>query len=129
MSVTEAVRLVELRVLEGPNLYFTRPAIKLTLAVPGWLRASDDKVSTIAGRLGLPAGTRAGSPDGEQRRRVVARIASSLTRRLAVAGGARRLAVRARPGPVHDQIVVAFPWRRRGAATGCLLYTSDAADE
>jgi hypothetical protein len=29
--------LVELRVLDGANLYFPRPAIKLTLAVPGLL--------------------------------------------------------------------------------------------
>ncbi len=43
-------------------------------------------------------------------------MAAYLTRRIAVAGGARRLAVRARPGPERDQIVVAFPWRRRAAA-------------
>ena len=29
--------LVELRVLDGANLYFPRPTIKLTLAVPGLL--------------------------------------------------------------------------------------------
>jgi cyanophycin synthetase len=46
----------------------------------------------------------------------VSRIAAHLTRRTAIAGGARRLAVRARPGPEGDQIVVAFPWRRRNAA-------------
>jgi cyanophycin synthetase len=114
--VADAARLVELRVLDGPNLYFTRPAIKLTLAVPGWLDASDEKVSAIASRFGLPPGMRTGPPNGEQRRRVVSRIAASLTRRVAIAGGARRRAVRARPGPASDQIVVAFPWRRRGAA-------------
>ena len=114
--MADAVRLVELRVLEGPNLYFTRPAIKLTLAVPGWLGASDDRILTIAGRLGVPGGAKTGPPESEQRRRVVARLAAFLTRRIAVAGGARRLAVRARPGPERDQIVVAFPWRRRAAA-------------
>jgi cyanophycin synthetase len=114
--VAGAVRLIELRVLEGPNLYFTRPAIKLTLAVPGWLIVSDDRILGIAGRLGVPAGAKTGPPESEQRRRVVARIAAFLTRRIAVAGGARRLAVRARPGPERDQIVVAFPWRRRAAA-------------
>ena len=36
--------LVELRVLDGPNLYFTRPAVKLTLAVPGWLAATEAKL-------------------------------------------------------------------------------------
>ena len=112
----DAVSVIELRVLEGPNLYFTRPAIKLTLSVPGWLTISDDRISKIATRLGIPAGTKTGPPESEQRRRVVARLAAFLTRRIAVAGGARRLAVRARPGPERDQIVVAFPWRRRGAA-------------
>ena len=48
--------MVELRVLEGPNLYFTRPAIKLTLAVPGWLGVSEERLLTIAGKLGVPAG-------------------------------------------------------------------------
>jgi cyanophycin synthetase len=114
--VADAVRLIELRVLEGPNLYFTRPAIKLTLAVPGWLVVSDERILKIAGRLGVPGGTRTGPPESEQRRRVVARFAAFLTRRIAVAGGARRLAVRSRPGPELDQIVVAFPWRRRAAA-------------
>ena len=114
--MADAVRLIELRVLEGPNLYFTRPAIKLTLAVPGWLVVSDDRILKIAGRLGVPGGTRTGPPESEQRRRVVARFAAFLTRRIAMAGGARRLAVRSRPGPELDQITVAFPWRRRAAA-------------
>jgi cyanophycin synthetase len=114
--VADAVRSIELRVLEGPNLYFTRPAIKLTLAVPGWLAASDDRILAIAVRLDVPGGVKPGSPQSEQRRRVVARIAAFLTRRMAIAGGARRLAVRARPASERDQIVVAFPWRRRGAA-------------
>ncbi len=114
--MADPVRLIELRVLEGPNLYFTRPAIKLTLAVPGWLTASDERILAIAERLGVPGGARTGPPESEQRRRVVARMAAFLTRRIAVAGGARRLAVRARPGHERDQIVVAFPWRRRAAA-------------
>ncbi len=114
--MADPVRLIELRVLEGPNLYFTRPAIKLTLAVPGWLTASDERILAIAERLGVPGGARTGPPESEQRRRVVARMAAFLTRRIAVAGGARRLAVRARPGQERDQIVVAFPWRRRAAA-------------
>ena len=115
-TAAPAVRLVELRVLDGPNLYFTRPTIKVVLAVPGWLGATDDRVRAVAERLGVPPGTKTGPPQSEQRRRVVARIAAYVTRRLAVAGGARRLAVRARPGVERDQIVVAFPWRRRGAA-------------
>src|SRR5438128_1022462 len=46
-----AVELVELRVLEGPNLYFTRPAIKLTLAMPGWLELPASRVEHEAERL------------------------------------------------------------------------------
>ena len=44
----EPVRLAELRVLEGPNLYFTRPAIKLTLAVPGWLGATEARLAAVS---------------------------------------------------------------------------------
>ncbi len=114
--MTDPVRTVEIRVLEGPNLYFTRPAIKLTLAVPGWLSASSDRIATIAVRLGFPTGTKVGPPGSDQRRRSVARIAAHVARRIAVTSGARRLAVRARPGAERDQVVVAFPGRRRAAA-------------
>jgi cyanophycin synthetase len=110
-----AAELIELRVLEGPNLYFPRPTIKLTLAVPGWLRASETAVERAAGRLEIGT-VRPGTAGSEQRRRTTARVAATLTRRIAVAAGARRLAVRARSGPEAGQIVVAFPWRRRGTA-------------
>ena len=110
-----AVELVELRVLEGPNLYFPRPAIKLTLSIPGWLRASETIVERAAERLDLGS-VRPGRAGSEQRHRTTARIAAALTRRTALAAGARRLAVRARSGPEDGQIVVAFPWRRRGTA-------------
>jgi len=111
----EPVRLAELRVLEGPNLYFTRPAIKLTLAVPGWLEASEARLATIAEAVDLPRTGKPGRPSSEQRRRFAARLASHLTRRLAEASGIR-LAVRGRPGPESGDVVVAFPWRRRGSA-------------
>ncbi len=107
------VSLVELRVLEGPNLYFPRPAIKLTLAVPGWLELPGPAFERAAGRAGVSA--KAGAPGSEQRRRAVGRVASALTRRLAEASGVR-LAVRARPAAEPERIVVAYPWRRRGAA-------------
>jgi cyanophycin synthetase len=109
------VELVELRVLDGPNLYFPRPAIKLTLAVPGWMRAGEATVARAAERIGL-GGLRPGVPGSEQRRRATGRIAARLTRRIAVEAGARRLSVRARSGPEPGELVVAFPWRRRGAA-------------
>jgi cyanophycin synthetase len=110
--MSERTRLVELRVLEGPNLYFPRPAIKLTIAVPGWLALPEEGFERAAARIG--ASPKAGRPGSEQRRRSTARIASGVTRRLAEATGVR-LAVRARPGE-RDWIVLAYPWRRRGAA-------------
>jgi cyanophycin synthetase len=112
----QAVRGVELRVLDGPNLYFSRPAIKLTLAVPGWMRASETRVSDVAARLGVSGAATTGAAGSQQRRRLIARIAAQLTRRQAIASGARRLAVKGSPGNAPDEIVVAFPWRRRGAA-------------
>ncbi len=122
------VGTVELRVLDGPNLFFPRPAIKLTLSVPGWMGASEEAVIRSAVRLGSSSTFRAGAPGTEQRRRAIGRIAAQLTRRIAVAGGARRLAVRARSGPGPDLIVVAFPWRRRGAAEALATEAASALE-
>lgn len=110
-----AVRIVELRVLDGPNLYFPRPAVKLTLEVPGWLRAAPATVRRAGDRLGVASARTPGAAGSQQRLRVTARVAATVTRRLAVASGARRLAVRARPAE-DGRLVLAFPWRRRGAA-------------
>jgi cyanophycin synthetase len=113
--VAEAVRTAELRVLEGPNLYFPRPAVKLMLEVGGWLRASEDRVQAVADRIGIPR-LEPGSVGSDQRLRATARIAVQLTRRIAEAVGTGRLAVRGRTGPDFGHVVVVFPWRRRGAA-------------
>ncbi len=126
MSRPAPVRAVELRVLDGPNLYFPRPAIKLTLAIPGWMQASDGRVRAMAERLGVPGADVPGRAGTEQRRRVTMRVAAAFTRRAATASGARRLAVRARPGPEPDLIVVAFPWRRREAARTLAMETAHA---
>src|SRR5207247_1908685 len=123
------VRLDELRVLDGPNLYFTRPAVKLTLGVPGWLEGRPERVQAAAARAGLPAPNRSnvGPARSEQRRRFVVRVAAHLTRSLAATAGTR-LAVRARPGADPDQIVVAFPWRRRSAAQALGTEVAGAMD-
>ena len=42
--------VVELRVLDGPNLYFTRPAIKLTLGVAPWLALPDGRAERLTRR-------------------------------------------------------------------------------
>src|ERR671919_296009 len=80
MGGRASVRVVELRVLEGPNLYFTRPAIKLTLAVPGWLTANEDRAAELARRMGLPGSARPGAPRSEHRRRFVAGLAAHVPR-------------------------------------------------
>jgi cyanophycin synthetase len=115
MAARSSVRLIELRVLDGPNLYYTRPAIKLTLAVPGWLAAGEERAARLARRIRLPGSARPGRPRSEHRRRFVSRVAAHITRSLAEAAGSRP-AVRGRPGHEADQVVVAYPWRRRAAA-------------
>ena len=113
--MADLVELVELRVLDGPNLYFPRPAVKLTLAVPGWMRATESRLRRMASDMELPGRARPGARSSEQRRRFTARVATHVTR--SVARAARvHLAVRGRTGPGDDTIVVAFPWRRRDAA-------------
>ena len=107
--------LVEVRTLDGPNLYFPRPAIKLTVAIPGWLRATTPRLERMAAEMGAPATLLPGEPGTEQRHRFTARIGAHVTRQVAHAAGTR-LAIRGRPGPEADQIVIAFPWRQRGTA-------------
>ena len=114
-TAVHSVEAVELRVLDGPNLYFTRPAIKLTLAMPGWLELPASRVEHEAERLKLSPAGPPGALATEHRRRYLARLAAHVTRSLAEAGGSQ-VAVRGRLGPEPDQVVVAFPWRRLGAA-------------
>ena len=113
--MADPVRIVELRVLDGPNLYFPRPAVKLTLDVGGWLRVGDEKVAEIAGAIGIRT-IDPGARESDQRLRATARVAVQLTRRIAAAAGTERLGVRGRTGPEFGRVIVAFPWRRRGAA-------------
>ncbi|HVF08528.1 MAG TPA: Mur ligase family protein, partial [Actinomycetota bacterium] len=109
------VEIIELRVLDGPNLYFPRPAVKLSLAVPGWLRATEPRLARMATDMQLSGRAQPGSRSSEQRRRFTARVAAHVTRSIARAAHVH-LAVRVRPGPGADTIVVAFPWRRRDVA-------------
>jgi cyanophycin synthetase len=109
------VELVELRVLEGPNLYFTQPAMKITLGMGEWLEADERRAGRLGERVGVRGTQVPGTPGSGQRIRYLARVAGHVTRRLARASGVR-VAVRSRPGPERGQVVVAFPWRRRGAA-------------
>jgi cyanophycin synthetase len=90
--------LVELRVLDGANLYFPRPAVKLTLDVPGLLSLPEERAAAVAAEVGLTAGS-PGPAGGEQRRRFATRLLAHLVRRIAAAAGVRAPAVRSRPGP------------------------------
>lgn len=108
--------LVELRVLEGPNLYFPRAAIKLTVDVSGWLSDPPDAFAQPA------------------LMRRLARLVRGLARR----AGTNRLAVRVRPTGEPQVFVLAYPWRHRdralalGTAVVAVLDGADldvAADE
>ena len=60
--------LVELRVLEGPNLYFPRAAIKLTLDISALAAAPDEVAARFARRIGL-RNARPGAPETGFRQR------------------------------------------------------------
>jgi cyanophycin synthetase len=108
--------LVELRVLDGANLYFPRPAVKLTLDLTTVLDASDAVIDALAVELGLGS-SHVGGPGTAQRQRFAARAVARLVRQVATEAGTARLAVRARPAADLRRLVVAYPWRRLGRAT------------
>ncbi len=108
--------LLELRVLEGPNLYFPRAAIKLTLDVSSLAEADEADVGRLARRLGLPS-IRAGAPSSGFRQRSLTRLVTRLVRRIAAESGTTRLGVRVRLTADPGQLVVAYPWRDRHRAT------------
>ncbi len=125
--------LVELRVLEGPNLYFPRAAIKLTLDVGTLSRASDQTAVAFGRRIGLSR-SRPGAPGSGFRQRFAARAVERLVRAVAREAGTSRLAVRVRSTADPDQLIVAFPWKHRtraralGTAVGEVLDALPDAD-
>jgi cyanophycin synthetase len=110
-----SVEITEVRVLEGPNLYFPRPAIKVTLELPGYLAADEAVLAALGSRIGLRS-SQVGAAGTEQRQRFTMRVVERAVRRLAAASGTTRLGVRTRPGSMPEAVVVAFVWRRRGRA-------------
>jgi cyanophycin synthetase len=78
------VELVELRVLDGPNRFFTRPAVKLEFVADGAGRAA---------QVGADAG--------------------AVVRRLKVALGLPEPRIAVRESADGSRVAVAFPWRRR----------------
>ncbi len=128
-----ATSLIELRVLEGPNLYFPRAAIKLTLDIGGLSTASEATAQRFAGRIGLKH-ARPGAPDTGFRQRFALRAVGRLVRAVAQESGTARLAVRVRSTSDAHQVVVAFPWAHRtraqemGHAIGAVLDSVPGAD-
>jgi cyanophycin synthetase len=114
-SSRPSVEITEVRVLEGPNLYFPKPAIKVTIELPGYLAADDAVLAALGSRIGLRSSL-VGAPGTEQRQRFTMRVVERAVRRLAAASGTTRLGVRTRPGSTPQTVVVAFVWRRRGRA-------------
>ena len=112
---SEPESLVELRVLEGPNLYFPRAAIKLTLDISGLAAASEESARRFASRIGL-RNARPGAPDSGFRQRFALRAVGRLVRAIATEAGTSRLGVRVRPTSDPHQIVVAYPWAHRERA-------------
>ena len=101
--------------MEGPNLYFPRAAIKLTLDIGALATASEETVLRLAARIGL-ATSRPGAPESGFRTRFAMRAVERLVRAVAKESGTSRLAVRVRPTSDPQQLVVAYPWRNRERA-------------
>ena len=121
--------LVELRVLEGPNLYFPRAAIKLTLDVSALTTCDEPRLRALASALGLSV--RPGGAHSGFRQRAVTRLVTRLVRRIAREAGTTRLGLRVRGTNDPDVIVVAFPWRDRNRATAlgeCVAVVLDSLD-
>jgi cyanophycin synthetase len=119
--------LVELRVLDGPNLYVSRPAVKLTLDASTLGGLPEAVVQGVAASAGL-TGSHPGAPGSGQRQRFSLRLLVHLTRQVAAASGTTRLAVRARPGSDVDHLILAFPWRHRGRAEALALAVVHVVD-
>ena len=107
--------LIELRLLDGPNLYFPRPAAKVTLDLTQLLGLPTADARDLGTELGLGT-ARPGNAGSVFRQRFAIRLMTQIVRRLARLGGVTRLAVRTRAGQAVSDLVVAYPWRNSGRA-------------
>ena len=126
--MTAVPSLIELRVLEGPNLYFPRAAIKLTVDLTGLVEVGEDAALRFARRIGL-INARPGAPETGFRQRFAARAIARLVRQIAAESGTHRLAVRVRPTADVHRVVVAFPWRHRDRAQALGRAVADVLDQ
>lgn len=113
------VSLLGVRVLDGPNLYFTRPAVRTTLDAAGWFVADADQLRDAITKVGGRP-SRVGEADSGLRSRAVLRLIELMTRRIAAASGTPRLGVRVRQGSEAHEVILAFPHNRpeRGKELG-----------
>jgi cyanophycin synthetase len=108
----EPVHADEVRILEGPNLYVTRPAVKVSLALPGVAQLDVHAALDLARRVGLRT-ARPGRPDTGQRQRFSCGSSSTSCAAWRPSPGARRLAVRTRAGRLpkrRGRRAVEAPW-------------------
>ncbi len=113
------MRVDEVRVLDGPNLYFARPAIKVSLHLHGYLAMRRTEAEALARRLGM-RNARPGRRGTALRQRFVMRVIRTVTKRVGSEIGVGRLGVRVRAGQTVEDVVIAFPWahRTRGQVAG-----------
>ena len=110
MTTAPAARsLIELRLLDCPNLYFPRPAAKVTLDLTELLALPTADARDLGTELGLGK-VRPGAPGSVFRQRFAIRLVTQIVRRLARIGGVTRLAVRTRAGQAVSELAVAYPW-------------------
>ena len=113
--MTQQSAVTEARILEGPNLYFTRPAVKITLRASAALDIAADELHEVGHGLGV-RGKDAGEVGTEARRRYVVRFVERLIRLLVTDSGPRRVGIRVRPGEQEDELDVVVALNNRGRA-------------
>ncbi len=109
--------LVELRVLEGANLYFPRAGGQADPRHHHAARARRRRRRGPSARAARPARRRGRArPAPGCGSASPMRVVATVVRRVAHEAGTTRLAVRSRPTADLHRLVVAYPWRHRGRA-------------
>jgi cyanophycin synthetase len=119
--------LVELRVLDGANLYFSRAAVKLTLDLTALIDAPAAQAKAYGSALGLGT-TRPGAIGSGFRQRFAVRVVGHIVRRIAREAGIGRIGVRVRSESDVHRLVVAFPWAHEGRARALGLAIVEVVD-
>ncbi len=114
-----------MRVLTGPNLYFPRPTVKLTLDARAAFAADAGTVLGWQQSLRI-RGSAVGLPDSPTRAAAIAELAATLVRR----AGARLRRRVAAVGAQGDDgtVIVAFPFRHLGTAQALAQVVAGAFD-